>query len=458
MNPLTSTGDNRVLVVDGTGRGHAICDLFTRTNPAVTVFYGPGCDVVAAERIVPVPAISLVDARSALAFLAANPVEFVFVSNIDALARGYVDDLRAAGHRVIGPAAPAAALEASKARGKRFCLDHGIPVPEHRVCADPDEARRYVRSLDRPCVIKIDALTPDGDGSIVCDSPDEAEAAVTWFAAEYGDDFTVVVEERLTGQEISVFALLDGHGALMFPPALDYKRTLEGDQGKNCDGMGSVAPHPADTPELRKLLRGTLVDPLVRGLRREGLDFTGFVYLGAMLTATGPRVIEINARFGDSEAQVVLPGVRSDFTALCRAVLAGHVGTQALFTDDLARCSVALVQGCLDPADPGALVGWPFGEFSAGQPVRGLEAVDPAEAVTFYANLRRGGHATPTTCGGRVLHVVGVGGSPEEAHERAYRQVTKIDFPGMRYRSDIGATGVTVAAGGGPAGNTGAVV
>lgn len=202
MNQLTSAGDNRVLVVDGTGRGHAICDLFTRTNPAVTVFYGPGCDVVSAERIVPVPSISLLDVRTALAFLAANPVEFVFVSNIDALSRGYVDDLRAAGHQVIGPAAAAAALEASKARGKRFCLDHGVPVPEHRVCTDPDEARRHVRSLDRPCVVKIDALTPHGDGSVVCDSPAEAEAAVTRFAAEFGNDFTVVIEERLSGPEI----------------------------------------------------------------------------------------------------------------------------------------------------------------------------------------------------------------------------------------------------------------
>src|SRR5262249_34363009 len=187
-----------------------------------------------------------------------------------------------------------------------------------------------------------------------------------------GQPLRLVVDERLTGPEISVFALLDGTGAMLFPPAMDYKRALEGDAGKNCDGMGSIAPHPDDGPALRERLRRKLVGPLVRGLQAEGLDFTGFVYLGAGLTERGPMVIEINARFGDSEAQAVLPGVRTDFTDLCRAVLAGRLASRRLDTDGLARCSVALVQGCVDPADPAAAVGWPFGEFDAGQQVSGL--------------------------------------------------------------------------------------
>jgi phosphoribosylamine--glycine ligase len=431
--------ENKVLVVDGTGRGHAICDLFTRTNPAVTVYYGPGCDVIESERIVSVPSISLADAQTVLNFLIENPAEFVFVSNIDALSLGYVDDLRRAGHQVIGPTAEAAKLESSKARGKLFCVDHSIPVPDFQVFTEAEAAKAYIRHLPYQCVVKVDGLTSAGDGSVVCDSGAEAEAAVDRFAGELGDSLRLVVEERLTGQELSVFALLDGESALMFPVAMDYKRTLEGDAGKNCDGMGSITPHPADSPALREQLQTMLVDPLLRGLRAEKLDFTGFVYLGAVLTDRGPAVFEINARFGDSEAEVVLPGVRSDFTAMCRAVLTGTLRGQRLVTDGLARCSVALVQGCLDPADPDALAGWPFGEYAVGQPVSGLGTTDPREAALFYSNLRRDVAGRPETCGGRVLHVVGTGHSLDQARQHAYLQVGRIRFPGMRYRGDIGA-------------------
>lgn len=435
--PAPYTG--KILVIDGTGRGHVICDLFTRTNPSVTVYYGPGCDVIEDERIILVPSISLVDVCTALGFLETNPVEFVFVANIDALALGYVDELRRAGHQVIGPTAAAAELESSKMRGKQFCTDHGIMVPEFEVFTEAEEAKAYIRALHYQCVVKTDGLTPDGDGSVVCESAAEAEAAVDHFAAASGDSLRLVVEERVTGQEVSVFALLDGESALMFPLAMDYKRTLEGDAGKNCDGMGSIIPHPADSPALREHLRMTLVGPLVHGLRAEHLDFTGFVYIGAVLTPHGPSVLEINTRFGDSEAEVVLSGVRSDFAALCRAVLAGELDREQLLTDGLARCSVALVQGCLDPADPDALVGWPFGEFAVGQPVSGLRSVDRREAVLFYANLRRDEHGTPTTSGGRALHVVGAGRSLEQAREKAYGQIARVAFPGMRYRTDIGA-------------------
>ena len=438
--PLRGAGTpTRVLVVDGTGRGHAICDLFTRTDPDVTVFYGPGCDAIVQDRIVPVPSISLSDPQTALDFLAANPVEFVFVSNIDALSLGYVDVLRAHGHRTIGPTRQAAQLEASKERGKRFCAEHGIPTAPYRFFTEPEAAKAYIRSLPYACVVKTDGLTKDGDGSIVCKTAAEAEAAVEGFAREQGERFEVVVEKRLHGREISVFALLDGESYLMFPTAVDFKRTLEADAGKNCDGMGSIAPHPSDDPILHNEIRETLLDPLLSGLRSEGLDFTGFIYVGAMMTDAGLSVIEINARFGDSEAEVVLPSVQSDFTALCRAVLAKELVRHELVTDGLVRCTVALTQGCLDPSDPDALPGWPFGEFATGQRVSGLGDVDPLRAKVFYANLRRGADGAPVTCGGRVAHVVGSGRTLAEARSNAYGEIGHITFPGMRYRSDIGA-------------------
>jgi phosphoribosylamine--glycine ligase len=423
-----------ILLVDGTGRGHALCDLFVRTDPAVTVHYGPGCDVIEHPRIRAVPPIRLDDPDTVLAYLADHPVEFVFVSYIDALADGLVDRLRRAGHKVIGPTAAAAMLESSKARGKEFCVRHGIPVPEHAVFTDLAAATAYIASRPYPCVVKANGLTPDGDGSVVCATAGEGVAAAARLAA--AGLGPLVVEERLAGPEVSVFALLDGHAAMTFPPAMDYKRTLCGDAGKNCDGMGSIAPHPLDTPALRDELRAALVDPLVRGLRAEQLDFTGFVYLGAVLTARGPVVIEINARFGDSEAEVVLPGVRESFTELCRAVLGGALADRPVDHDGRARCSVALVQGGVPDADGRPLPGWPFGEFAAGQPVSGLD--DHDGATVYYANIRRDGDGRPVTSGGRVLHVVGAGDDLDEARTAAYRRAARITFPGVRYRADIG--------------------
>lgn len=425
-----------VLLVDGTGRGHALCGLFVRTDPSVTVYYGPGCDVIDHPRVRCVPSISVHDSRTVLDFLDEHPVEFVFVSHIDALSAGLVDELRAAGHKVIGPTAAAAALEASKARGKRFCVDHGIPVPEHAVVSDLAEAKAYIRSRPYPCVVKADGLTADGDGSVVCDTAEEAEEAAERLAA--AGLLPLVVEERLTGPEISVFALVDGSGAMLLPPAIDFKRTLDGDEGKNCDGMGSVAPHPSDSPALRYILRSALVEPFARGVRAEELDFTGFVYLGAVLTTRGPVVIEINARFGDSEAEVVLPGLRENFTDLCRAVLAGALDRRDARHDGRTRCSVALVQGHVPGTDPEVCPGWPFGAFVAGQPVSGLRPSDEMTHV-FYANIRRDETGRPVTSGGRVLHVVGAGETLADARAVAYREAARISFPGVRYRGDIGA-------------------
>ncbi|WP_431782129.1 phosphoribosylamine--glycine ligase [Streptomyces chumphonensis] len=434
-----------VLVVDGTGRGHAICDLFVRTDPDTTVYYGPGCDALAAERIVPVPSVRLDAPESALAFLADHPVDFVFVSNIDALSLGYADVLAAHGHRVIGPSKEAARLEASKERGKRFCDDHGLPTARYAAFTDPAAARAYVRALPYACVVKTDGLTPDGDGSVVCDTAAEAEVALDAFAAAQGEAFQVVVEERLYGREISVFALLDGNDYLLFPTALDFKRTLERDAGKNCDGMGSIAPHPQASPLLMEEIRRTLVDPLVSGLRAEGLTYSGFVYIGAMITSTGLRVIEINTRFGDSEAEAVLPGVHSNFTRLCRAVLDQDVASHPLVTDGLVRCSVALTQGCLDLADPATAPGWPFGAFETGQPVTEHTTDAPDASQVFYANVRAGEGGSTVSSGGRVLHVVGTGITLADARSAAYARVGRISFPGMRYRSDIGAVFETAA-------------
>lgn len=437
---MSAVPTTRVLVVDATGRGHAICDLFVRTDPDVVVYYGPGCAVIEHDRIRPAGGVTLDDPSTVVDFLRTQPVDLVFVANIDALSRGYVDVLRRFGYPVIGPTRAAAALESSKATGKRFCADHGIPTAEFQTFTDPMSARAYIRSRPYACVVKADGLTPNGDGAVVCDTVVEAEDAVLRLADEVGDAFRVVVEQRLYGQEISVFALVDDNSYVLLPTAMDYKRVFDGDRGGNCDGMGSIAPHPAEDDALRAEIRDRLLDPFMRGLRVDGLSFTGFLYLGAMITDAGLRVIEINARFGDSEAQVVLPSVTTPFVDLCRAVLARRVGEHQVDVDGLRRCSVALTQGGLDPADPHAPPGWPFGRFVTGQPVRGLTAAAAApQAQLFYGHLQLGPQREPVTAGGRVLHAVGRGETLDDAREAAYRAVERVTFPGRRYRHDIGA-------------------
>jgi phosphoribosylamine--glycine ligase len=431
------SGADRVLVIDDTGRGHAICDLFVRTDSDVAVYYGPGCEVIEHERIIAVPSISLEDPATALAFLAIQPVELVFVSSIAALANGYADVLRAHGHRVIGPSKAAAELEFSKERGKRFCFDHGLATAPHRFFTEVEPAKAYVRSLPHACVVKADGLCKNGDGAIVCETTEDAERAIDGFARQFGGGLRLVIEQRLRGPELSIFALLDGESYLLFPTAMAFPRALDGDRGINCSGMGAVAPHPMIGPGLEAQIRTRLLDPLVRGLRRDGLDFTGFISLGAMITEDGLSLIEFDAQLGDCGAEVVLPSVHSDFTILCRSILDRTLRDHRLITDRFVRCSVALTQGCTEPGDPEALPGWPFGAFADGQPVSGLDAVERREALLFYANLRRDSGGRPVTSSGRVLHVVGKGRGFEEARGRAYRQISRITFPGMRYRSDI---------------------
>jgi phosphoribosylamine---glycine ligase len=427
-------GADRVLVIDGTGRGHAICDLFVRTDSDVIVYYGPGCDVIEHDRIIVVPSISLEDPATALVFLETQPVELVFVASIDALANGYADVLRAHGHRTIGPSQAAAELAASKQRGKRFCRDHGLATAAYRCFTEAGPAKAYARSLPYACVVKVDGPCKRGDGSVVCDTAEAAERAIDGFARRFGGALRLVIEERLRGPEISIVALLDGDGYLLFPTAMAWKRALDGDRGITCDGMGAIAPHPMIGPGLEAQIRTRLLDPLVRGIRRDGLDFTGFISLGAMITDDGFCLIEIDAQLADAAAEVVLPGVHSDFTGLCRSILDRTLRDHRLITDRFVRCTVALTQGGTELGDP---EGSPFGALAAGQLVSGLDAVDRGEAMLFYAGLRRDPAGRPVTSGGRVLHVVSKGRGFEEARGRAYRQISRITFPGMRYRSDI---------------------
>lgn len=431
-----------VLLIDHqTGRAHALCDLFLRTDADVVVYYGPGHPAIRHPRIVSVPQISLTDVRTVIEFCQTTEIDFVFVSWINSMAIGYVDALLEAGIRVVGPSCAGAELESSKRRGKQFCVDHGIPVAPYEAFDDPLAAAEYVRTRPYPVVVKENGLTDVSDGARMCATVREAEDAIVATLDRMGAEFSVVVERRLEGQDVSLLALTDGTDYVLLPPALDYKRASDRDEGMNCDGMGTVAPHPNMDAELSAQSRW-IFDRIMAGLAAEGIHYTGFLYVGGMITDDGLYVLEINSRFGDSEAQAVLPSVQSNFTDVCELIVDGRFAHVRLELDALVRCCVIATQGGLAPDDPTAKPGWPFGAYDPGQRIHGLDEIDRDKATVFLAGTGLDEHGRYVTTQGRVLHVVGSAASLAEASENAYSQMSRISFAGMRYRTDIGITRV----------------
>jgi phosphoribosylamine--glycine ligase len=428
-----------VLLIDHqTGRAHALADLFLRTDPDIDVYYGPGHPAIHHDRLISVPEIRLDDVDTVIGFCERTAIQFVFVSWINSLALGYVDDLRRAGIRVVGPSRAGAELESSKRRGKEFCAAHGLPVAPYATFTDPLAAVEYVRSRPYSVVVKEDGLTEASDGAWVCADVREAEEAILATLDRMGEDFTVVIERRLEGEDVSLLALTDGQHYVMLPPALDYKRASDSDAGINCDGMGTVAPHPAMDAE-RLVEARRIFDRTMAGFAAEGIHYTGFLYIGAMITDDGVYVLEINSRMGDSEAQAVLPAIQSSFAGLCEAILAGNIAHAHVDLDTRVRCCVNATQGRLAGDDPSAKPGWPFGAYETGQLITGVDDVERDKAIVFLAGTGVDQYARHVTTRGRVLNVVGHGDCLTEAVDNAYAQLSRISFAGMRYRTDIGS-------------------
>ena len=425
----------RILVVDATGRGHAISDAFRRTDGRAEVHYGPGNTLAEIDGIMVAGSVALTKPESVVSYCRVNSIDLAFVSHIDALSSGTVDALQQEGIPVIGATAGSVRLEADKAFCKSFCHRHGIPTPAYREFTDPEAAREYIRQRQHPVVIKANGFCENGDGAYVTSTIEEAEAAVEaiMIRGRHGRSGSkIIVEERVFGPEISVFALLDGRTFLPFPSAMDYKRVGDRDAGQNCDGMGSISPHPFDSPALRLEIAESILMPLMRGLQAEDLTFTGFIFIGAMITRTGLQVLEINTRFGDSEAEVVFPSLQSSLLDLCDAALEGRVGSTVARFDNVNRCGIVLAQGATDGHQ-----GWPQGDFETGIPISGIENARE-EASVFFAGIKAAEQGSPVTAGGRVLHVVGSGTTMEEAYYAAYKGAHKITFRGLTMRSDIG--------------------
>jgi phosphoribosylamine--glycine ligase len=399
-----------------------------RSGQVEEVLCAPGNAGIAADAEC-LPEVGADDAAAIVAAAQLNGVDLVVVGPEAGLVAGAVDALEAAGIAAFGPTKAAAELEGSKAFAKELMEEAGVPTADYALLRSREEALERLASTSYPTVLKADGLAA-GKGVIICQSEEEAREAVDVFFTEqrFGST-TVVLEEFLEGEELSLLAICDGENVVPLAPAQDYKRIFDGDLGPNTGGMGSYSPVPgfgaAEVEEIVELVHR----PVVATMAARGVPFHGVLYAGLMIGAEGPKVLEFNARFGDPETQAVLPRLRSDIADLFLAARepGGLAGVSAEFDDNWAVTVVL------------ASAGYPESS-SKGDAISGLAEAAAIAELTHAGTAERGGEIV--TAGGRVLNVTGLGASPAEARDRAYDAAGRIAFEGMQVRTDIAARAV----------------
>jgi phosphoribosylamine--glycine ligase len=420
-----------ILVIGRGGREHALAWKLVQSPRAAQVFVAPGNSGAAGANSVPITNISLDESDFAglIDFARRQAIGLTVVGPEAPLSDGLVDAFLVAGLPCFGPTQAAAQLEASKAFAKAFMTRHNIPTGRYAVFTHYEAALAYLRAAADPVVIKASGLAA-GKGVMVPDTLAEAESALQEIMLERvfgaaGDE--VLIEERLSGPEVSILAFCDGQTVIPMPAAQDHKRIFDGDAGPNTGGMGAYAPAPVLTPTLQNEVMQTILQPTVDGLRAEGIPYVGVLYAGLMLTAAGPRVLEFNCRFGDPETQVILPLLHSDLVDIFMACLNGVLAqTEVHWRPGAAATVVAASEG------------YP-GSYPKGRQITGLSQADSLPGVTvFHAGARRSHDGRILTDGGRVLAVTGQGETLKEALERAYAGMAQIHFAGMHFRRDIG--------------------
>jgi phosphoribosylamine--glycine ligase len=417
----------RILVIGGGGREHALVWKLARSKRTTKLFCAPGnAGIAELAECVPV-GVADIDKLTALAL--DKKIDLTVVGPEVALCAGVVDAFQSRGLRIFGPNKRAAQLEGSKVFAKKFLLKFGVPTAPAEIFDKADAARKYVRKIGAPVVVKADGLAA-GKGVIVAQSVAEAETAVADIMEQkvFGvAGAQVIVEECLRGEELSVMALVDGKSFQILASAQDHKRAWDGDRGPNTGGMGAYSP----TPLLDNELVGQATDIFRRtlaGLQAEGIDYRGVLYAGLMMTDRGPQVLEFNCRFGDPETQAVLPRLESDLVDAVEATIDGTLERLSLkWSPDAAVCVVI------------AAGGYP-GPYKRGQPIAGLKDAARLDKVcVFHAGTRRDATGQVVTDGGRVLGVTALGAAVEQAIRRAYEAIERIHFDGAQFRRDIAA-------------------
>ncbi len=434
----------RILIIGSGGREHALAQTLGR-EPGVDYLLcapgNPGMSVGSGfSRTKPVHTepLDILDTDAVVQLIARRRIDLTVVGPEAPLGRGLADRLAAEGRLVFGPTRAAAQLETSKAFAKDFMQRHRVPTAHYRVCASADEALAAIRSgeFGDALVVKADGLAA-GKGVVVAPDRATAEAAVRAAMVDrsFGDaGARVVLEEMLTGPEVSFFVVADGEHYVPLLSAQDHKRIFDHDEGPNTGGMGAFSPSPLVTPALQAQVEREIVRPVLAGMAAEGTPFRGFLYCGLMLTPAGPKVIEFNVRFGDPEAQVVLPLLTEPLSPILLAAAEGQLrlkpeATPTPVASGFSRTSVGVVL---------AAHGYP-GEVRSGDVITGLDEVarDCPEVMVFHAGVKQRGEDL-VTAGGRVLTVVATAPAFAIAIARAYEAVSKIHFDGMQFRRDIG--------------------
>ncbi|NLX04374.1 MAG: phosphoribosylamine--glycine ligase [Phycisphaerae bacterium] len=415
----------RILVVGSGGREHALVWRMAQSKLAKRVYCAPGNAGTAHEaRNV---AIEAEDTDNLVKFAAENKIDLVVVGPEAPLVGGLVDRLEAAGIRAFGPTAEGAKLEGDKAYAKELMRHYTVPTAEGRVFTNYDDARAYIASRDEPLAVKAAGLA-SGKGVIVCDEPSDALRAAEKIMVDRifgaaGDK--IVVEEKLTGQEVSVLALIDGRSIYVLEPAQDHKAIGEGDTGPNTGGMGAYCPTPAIGEQAMAQVERQILVPVVDALNRGEIRYRGVLYAGLMMTTTGPKVLEFNVRFGDPETQPILMRLQSDLVEALMATCEGKLDEVTLRWDDRPSVCVVMASG-----------GYP-GKYGTGQEIRGLEEADALEDVKVFHAGTAEADGGVVTSGGRVLGVTALGATVADAKARAYQAVDRIHFDGAYCRRDI---------------------
>ncbi len=418
-----------ILVIGSGGREHAIVRKLRESPRVGRLYCAPGNGGIAQDaECCPVNAM---DKEGMLALCKEKAVDLVFVAPDDPLGAGMVDYLEAGGFPCFGPNQKAAQIESSKVFSKNLMKKYGIPTAGYEVFDDPAKALAHIQSQGKyPAVIKADGLAV-GKGVIIAQNQEEAAAAIRSLMEDkiFGDSGSrVVVEEFLTGPEVTVLAFTDSKVLYPMVSSMDHKRAFDGDQGPNTGGMGTISPNPFYTEEVAKTCMETIFLPTMEAMNQEGRPFKGCLYFGLMLTPDGPKVIEFNSRFGDPETQVILPRLKTDFAEIVEAVVQERLSQLELCWSEGPCACVILASG-----------GYP-GSYEKGKEITGLDQHGQAPGVTVFHAGTTCENGTFYTNGGRVLGITAQGASLDNALDSAYAAVKSIGFEGSFYRRDIGKT------------------
>ena len=417
----------KVLIVGSGGREHAIAMAVARSSRVSKIYCAPGnAGIEAVAECVPIGAM---DFEALVDFAKEKEIDLAIIGMDDPLVGGIVDRFEEAGIRTFGPKANAAILEGSKSFSKDLMKKYGIPTAAYETFEDPQAAIDYLKSYNKyPVVLKADGLAL-GKGVLICQNEEEALAGVKEIMEDRkfgsaGD--RMVIEEFMTGREVSVLSFCDGKTVKIMSSAQDHKRAGDGDTGLNTGGMGTFSPSPFYTPEVDEFCKKNIYEATARAMESEGRPFKGVIFFGLMLTAEGPRVLEYNCRFGDPEAQVVLPRLKGDIIDIMEACIDGTLDrTEVEFADNAAVCVVL------------ASDGYPV-KYEKGFPIEGLDKFDEKEYFCFHAGTKKSETGQIVTNGGRVLGVTALGADLTTARANAYKATEWVNFENKYMRHDIG--------------------